>query len=147
MRFNRIVPIGALTVLSVFVMRYPFTKSTAAPTPAAESNPFFTASALPFSAPPFDKITESDYTPAIEEGMKRQLAGVEERKDVRVAEIGGDSDLTQKTIGADGHAQLGSQNLDRDLSAVLQIARGEDARHPSGADLALDEVAVGDAGL
>src|SRR5438874_2407851 len=77
MSFDRILPIGALTVLSVFAMHYPLAKSTAAPTTAADSNPFFTASTLPFGAPPFDKIKESDYTPAIEEGMKRQLAEIE----------------------------------------------------------------------
>jgi len=32
---------------------------------------------LPFEAPPFDKIAESDYSPAIDEGMKRQLAEIE----------------------------------------------------------------------
>jgi peptidyl-dipeptidase Dcp len=36
-------------------------------------NPFFTPSKLPFEAPPFDKIKDSDYKPAIEEGMKKQL--------------------------------------------------------------------------
>ena len=41
------------------------------------SNPFFTASALPYQAPPFDKIHDGDYQPAIEEGMKQQLAEIE----------------------------------------------------------------------
>jgi peptidyl-dipeptidase Dcp len=40
---------------------------------ATHANPFFTASTLPYQAPPFDKIKDSDYQPAIEEGMKRQL--------------------------------------------------------------------------
>jgi peptidyl-dipeptidase Dcp len=44
---------------------------------AAETNPFFAESTLPFQAPPFDKIKDSDYQPAIEEGMKRQLVEVE----------------------------------------------------------------------
>ncbi len=48
----------------------------AAPLIAAE-NPFFTPSTLPFQAPPFDKITDADFQPAIEEGMKRELAEVE----------------------------------------------------------------------
>ncbi|HYV40749.1 MAG TPA: M3 family metallopeptidase, partial [Thermoanaerobaculia bacterium] len=52
-------------------------QAAAAPPPAAESNPFFSASPLPFQAPPFDRIKESDYAPAIEEGMKRQLAEIE----------------------------------------------------------------------
>lgn len=40
-------------------------------------NPFFTPSALPYQAPPFDRIRDSDYQPALEEGMRRQLAEVE----------------------------------------------------------------------
>ncbi len=52
--------------------------STAAPAATAmTSNPFFQASTLPFQAPPFDKITDADYQPAIEEGMKRQLAEIQ----------------------------------------------------------------------
>ncbi|GGG83448.1 peptidyl-dipeptidase Dcp [Edaphobacter dinghuensis] len=37
------------------------------------SNPFYAASTLPFQAPPFDKIKDSDYQPAIEAGMAQQL--------------------------------------------------------------------------
>ena len=38
------------------------------------SNPFYAASTLPFGAPPFDKIKDSDYQPAIEAGMAQELA-------------------------------------------------------------------------
>jgi peptidyl-dipeptidase Dcp len=44
---------------------------------AAESNPFLTPSTLPYQAPPFDKIKDADFQPAIEEGIKRQLSEVE----------------------------------------------------------------------
>jgi peptidyl-dipeptidase Dcp len=54
--------------------------TTAAPA-AMTSNPFFQASTLPFQAPPFDKITDADYQPAIEEGMKRQLAEIQQIAD------------------------------------------------------------------
>jgi peptidyl-dipeptidase Dcp len=37
------------------------------------SNPFYAKSTLPFQAPPFDKIKDSDYQPAIEAGMAEQL--------------------------------------------------------------------------
>ena len=57
------------------------TASTAAPTTAMTSNPFFHASTLPFQAPPFNKITDADYQPAIEEGMQRQLAEIEKIAD------------------------------------------------------------------
>ena len=40
------------------------------------SNPFYTASSLPFQAPPFDKIKDSDYQPAIEAGMAQQIEEV-----------------------------------------------------------------------
>src|SRR5436853_3919554 len=43
----------------------------------AQTNPFFNPSSLPFQAPPFDRIKDTDYQPAIEEGMKRQLAEIE----------------------------------------------------------------------
>ena len=40
-------------------------------------NPFYAASALPFHAPPFDRIKDEDYQPAIEAGMAQQLAEME----------------------------------------------------------------------
>lgn len=48
--------------------------SAATVTDTNVANPFFTASTLPFQAPPFDKIKDSDYQPAIEKGMADQLA-------------------------------------------------------------------------
>jgi peptidyl-dipeptidase Dcp len=52
--------------------------SSASSTMAAEmdfgpANPFYAPSTLPFQAPPFDKIHDSDYQPAIEAGMAQQL--------------------------------------------------------------------------
>ena len=41
------------------------------------SNPFYAASALPFEAPPFDKIKDGDYQPAIEAGMAQQQAEIQ----------------------------------------------------------------------
>jgi peptidyl-dipeptidase Dcp len=40
------------------------------------SNPFAAPSTLPFQAPAFDRIKDTDYLPALEEGMKVQLAEV-----------------------------------------------------------------------
>jgi len=48
--------------------------------PAAEfgpSNPFYAPSTLPFQAPPFDKIKDEDYQPAIEAGMAQQRGEIE----------------------------------------------------------------------
>ncbi len=72
MRFNRLGTIAALFVLCLLVIQY-------APRPSASApavNPFFTESTLPFHAPPFDKIKDGDYSPAIEAGMKAQLAEI-----------------------------------------------------------------------
>ena len=55
--------------------------AASAPAAAASANPLFEASTLPFQAPPFDKITEADYQPAIEEGMKQHLAEIEKIAD------------------------------------------------------------------
>jgi len=51
--------------------------------PAAETraNPFFAKSTLTYETPPFDKIQDSDYGPALEEGMKRQIAEIEKIAD------------------------------------------------------------------
>jgi peptidyl-dipeptidase Dcp len=44
---------------------------------ANHANPFFAKSTLPFQAPPFDKIKDADYKPAIEKGMAERLDEVE----------------------------------------------------------------------
>ena len=56
--------------------------SAAAQTPAPTAafgpdNPFYAPSTLPFQAPPFDKIKDSDYQPAIDAGMAQQIHEVE----------------------------------------------------------------------
>ena len=40
-------------------------------------NPFFAPSTLPFQAPPFDKIKDGDYQPAMEAGMAEQRKEVQ----------------------------------------------------------------------
>lgn len=52
---------------------------------AASVNPFATPSTLPLQAPPFDKIKDTDYEPAFEQGMKEQLAEVEVIADNKAA--------------------------------------------------------------
>ncbi|MGA2186929.1 MAG: peptidyl-dipeptidase Dcp [Steroidobacteraceae bacterium] len=48
----------------------------AAEPPLAPSNPFYAPSSLPFQAPPFDRIKDGDYQPAMEAGMAQQEAEV-----------------------------------------------------------------------
>lgn len=63
--------------------------ASSAPAPAGSvagaafsaANPFAQASTLDFQAPPFDKITDADYQPAIEEGMRQHLAEIEKIAD------------------------------------------------------------------
>src|SRR5438552_3393193 len=53
------------------------TPASAGPAPFTSANPFASASPLLYQAPPFDRIHDADYQPAVEEGMRRQLAEVE----------------------------------------------------------------------
>ncbi|HWS71673.1 MAG TPA: M3 family metallopeptidase, partial [Thermoanaerobaculia bacterium] len=51
--------------------------STSTSTSISASNPFFAPSTLPFQAPDFSRIKDSDYQPAFEEGMRQELAAAE----------------------------------------------------------------------
>lgn len=74
MKSKSIFVVLLLLGVSVLILKSP-ARSEMAPAPAA--NPFLTESNLPYHAPPFDKIKDGDYAPAIEEGMKNQLAEIE----------------------------------------------------------------------
>lgn len=67
---------GLVSLVLAFARSAPVSTVTVA-AHNTEANPFFSASTLPFEAPPFDKIKEGDYAPAIEEGMKRQIAEID----------------------------------------------------------------------
>jgi peptidyl-dipeptidase Dcp len=54
----------------------PATHSAAAEVGFGPSNPFYAASRLPFQAPPFDRIRDEHYQPAIEAGMVQQQAEI-----------------------------------------------------------------------
>ena len=61
-------------------MRHVFLLATVAAVigfaPAQAENPFAQRSSLPYQAPPFDKIQDGDYQPAIEQGIAESLAEV-----------------------------------------------------------------------
>ena len=61
-------------IMSLMALDKPATSARAT---GEVANPFFAESNLPFHAPPFDRIKDSDYQPAIEEGMKDHLAEIE----------------------------------------------------------------------
>lgn len=54
-------------------------------TPAAAANPFAEPSSLPYQAPAFDRIQDSDYQPAIEDGIAASLAEVRRIADNKAA--------------------------------------------------------------
>ncbi|MGA9944314.1 MAG: M3 family metallopeptidase [Candidatus Cybelea sp.] len=60
----RLLPIPAAIALAAL---------TTGPTTSTPGNPLMQPSALPFGALPFDRISDSDYQPAIEAGMTQQL--------------------------------------------------------------------------
>src|SRR5258706_5452884 len=62
---------GAIALGAVYV------PATAADERFGPSNPFYAPSTLPFHAPPFDKIKDEDYQPAIEAGMTEQFAEIQ----------------------------------------------------------------------
>ena len=75
MKIKLVIAASLFLTLSVATLNYS-PQTTRASSPPA-TNPFFSESTLPYHAPPFDKIKDTDYAPAIEEGMKDQLAEVE----------------------------------------------------------------------
>src|SRR5205085_12640549 len=84
LHYLQVIALSAIISTSISQSVTPFLLSPAPTSPvmsnstfAAESNPFFNESTLPFQAPPFDKIKDSDYQPALAEGMNRQLVEVE----------------------------------------------------------------------
>jgi peptidyl-dipeptidase Dcp len=54
-----------------------YAPATATDAKFGPSNPFYAESSLPFHAPPFDKIKDEDYQPAIEAGMAEQLSEIQ----------------------------------------------------------------------
>ena len=81
----RFTALAAAFTLAACAPTAPNTKSAApaagtAPTavaPVPHRNPLLEPSPLPYQAPPFDKILDSDFKPALEQGMQEQLAEVE----------------------------------------------------------------------
>ncbi|MDP9204402.1 MAG: M3 family metallopeptidase, partial [Gemmatimonadota bacterium] len=75
---------AGLALAACATAHQPVTTSTAG-TPAAisaisafsASNPFYTASTLQYQAPPFDRIKDADYQPALEAGMRQQISEME----------------------------------------------------------------------
>src|SRR6478736_8108519 len=69
---NRLSRVGTLIVITTMAIVSTGLPAYAAETDFGPSNPFYAESTLPFHAPPFDKIKDTDYQPAIEAGMAQQ---------------------------------------------------------------------------
>jgi peptidyl-dipeptidase Dcp len=67
-----LITLGAIALGDVYA------RATAAGSNFGPSNPFYAPSTLPFHAPPFDKIKDADYQPAIEAGMAEQINEIKE---------------------------------------------------------------------
>ena len=71
-----------------------------------------------------------------------RLAGVEQRQDVRVLQVGRGLDLSEEAFGPYYSSQLGLQDLERDLSLVLEVVGEVDRGHPALTKFTLDAVAA-----
>jgi peptidyl-dipeptidase Dcp len=63
-------------LVAMSAVALPMVAQTCAAAELGASNPFHAPSSLPFSAPPFDRIKDHDYQPAIEAGMRAQLTEI-----------------------------------------------------------------------
>src|SRR5580692_5447706 len=68
---------SALLVVGGMVVGLGVKTALTADTPFGPKNPFYAPSTLPFQAPPFDKIKDGDYQPAIEAGMAEELTEIQ----------------------------------------------------------------------
>ena len=65
--------ISTLIIASAFALTSGAMNAQAADAAFGPGNPFYAPSTLPFHAPPFDKIKDSDYQPAIEAGIAQKI--------------------------------------------------------------------------
>lgn len=75
-KINYIPLMALLTIAGVSCNNNTNTTGASTTDTLSVSNPFYSESSLPFQAPAFDKIKDSDYKPALEAGMKQQLAEI-----------------------------------------------------------------------
>ena len=73
-----------------------------------------------------------------EVGEAGDLAGREQRHDVRVLEAGGELDLLLESLGAHARGELGREDLDDDAAAEAAVPGEEHAAHAAAAELALE---------
>ena len=70
-------------------------------------------------------------------------ARVEQGEDVGVLEFGGDPDLAEKAIAAEGGGELGQEHLDGDLTIVADVVGEVDDGHAAPTELPSHRVVFG----
>jgi peptidyl-dipeptidase Dcp len=109
--------------------------ASTADTTFGPSNPFYAASTLPFEAPPFDRINDSDYQPALEAGMAQELDEIQAIADnpavptfentfVAMEKSGRLLDRSERAFDDVSHS-----NLDDELQKVRDIEAPKLAAH------------------
>ncbi|HWW60074.1 MAG TPA: dipeptidyl carboxypeptidase II, partial [Thermoanaerobaculia bacterium] len=77
MKHTKLLLTSAALVAASACTQMPTTTTAPEATPtSATTNPFLAPSPLQYQAPLFDKIKDSDYKQALEEGMKQNLAEI-----------------------------------------------------------------------
>src|SRR5205823_12358364 len=72
-----------------------------------------------------------------------RLAGVVQGEDMGMGEARRDLNLAQEALGTEGGRQLGTEHLDCDGAAVLQVLGQIDRRRAPVAELPVDRVPIG----
>jgi hypothetical protein len=68
--------------------------------------------------------------------------GVEDWKNVRVLEAGGDSDLAEKAFGAQCGRELRMEDFERDQAVVSEIPGAVDRGHATASEFFLEHIAI-----
>jgi peptidyl-dipeptidase Dcp len=111
------------------------TRGTPSATVLSSDNPFLHESTLPFHAPPFDKIHDADFQPALEEGMRQQLAEVDSIANQSAAPTFENTIVAMERSGAmltrvsNVFSALTSANTDDTLQAVQTAEAPKLAAH------------------
>src|SRR3984893_6852329 len=75
--FRVLAILAAMQITSTSLNAEKRSAKSSPPSLTAGANPFLVESTLPYHAPPFDKIKDEHFVPAIEAGMREQLKEVE----------------------------------------------------------------------
>src|ERR1043166_7200684 len=76
MKHTKLLLTTAALVAAFACTQMPTTTTAPSTATTTAANPFFAPSPLQYQAPLFDRIKDSDYKPALEEGMKQNLAEI-----------------------------------------------------------------------